>query len=656
MCGITGFCNFSGFTVDSAEALIHTMADRLLHRGPDDGGVWLDGDAGIAFGHRRLSILDLSSAGHQPMISTSGRYIIALNGEIYNHLELRAELKELLQSSSYLNDEGFWRGHSDTETLLACFEAWGIETALKRTVGMFAFALWDRQDRVLTLARDRMGEKPLYYGWQGDTFLFGSELKALHVNPAFKGDIDRHVLALYLRQGYISAPYSIYEGIYKLIPGTYLQISAYTTRGVIPDSKAYWSLQGVAESGLATPFKGSEREAIDELEARLMKAISYQCIADVPLGAFLSGGIDSSTIVAFMQAQSTLPIKSFTIGFNEKQFNEAGYAKEVARHLGTDHTELYVTSNELLEVIPKLPILYDEPFGDSSAIPTFLVSQLARQKVTVSLSGDGGDELFGGYKEYIRSQRIWSVMQHIPPAVRHLLADAIGVLSPDTINLFMSPLLSGKNRLSPGDKATTLSMLLGAISEMDFYRTKELQWKKPESVVIQGKESTNHVSDDAKVLLGANLYNHMMYADSMHYLPDDILVKVDRAAMGVSLETRVPMLDHRVIEFAWSLPFHMKVRDNKGKWLLRKVLEKYVPNELIERPKMGFGVPIHEWLRGPLRDWAENLLNMHRLQTDGFFKPEVLLKKWQEHKSNRYNWQHQLWPALMFQAWLHEHS
>ena len=607
----------------------------------------MDGGAGIALGHRRLSILDLSAAGHETMISASGSSVIVFNGEIYNHLEIR---KELEVSESPLA----WRGHSDTETLLCGFDRWGIDLTLKKTVGMFAFALWDRHERMLTLARDRVGEKPLYYGWQGNTFLFGSELKALRAHPAFRSEIDRNVLALYLRYGYITAPYSIYKNIFKLLPGTYVQVSARQSPGTLPKPKAYWSLREVVERGLANPFAGSDEDAIGELEARLMQAVSLQRVADVPIGAFLSGGIDSSTIVALMQAQSTRPVKTFTIGFHESRYNEAGHAKAVAQHLGTEHTELYVTPRDAMEVVPKLPTLYDEPFGDSSAIPTYLVSQLARQHVTVSLSGDGGDELFAGYDRYQRTQSIWSVVQRIPPVGRRLLANSINMLSVDRLNQWTKPFHSGNDQLSPGARIKRLAQYLSAETMEQCYQIQVSQRDDAQSMILNHLSSLQTKIEPFCWLPNGQPLDRMMYTDAMNYLPDDILVKVDRAAMGVSLETRVPMLDPRVIEFAWRLPLHMKVRQGKGKWLLREVLFKHVPKAMIERPKMGFGVPVGQWIRGPMRDWAEDLLSDQRLATDGFFDPGAIRKQWLQHSNGKENSGDSLWTVLMFQAWMAE--
>ncbi|MDI6748790.1 MAG: asparagine synthase (glutamine-hydrolyzing) [Rhodocyclaceae bacterium] len=641
------------------------MANTLIHRGPDDVGVWVDADAGIALGHRRLAILDLSPAGHQPMVSTSGRYVIAFNGEIYNHLELRKALSKLGAGGT----APAWRGHSDTETLLAAFEAWGIEKTLTRCVGMFALALWDRETRTLTLARDRIGEKPLYYGWVRGALVFGSELKALRAYPGFDNVIERRALALFMRHNYVPAPWSIFENIWKLPPGCYVQFAAAElTPGASPSGrgevKPYWSLREVAEAGLPDPFTGSEAEAVVELERLLLQSIAGQMVADVPLGAFLSGGIDSSTVVALMQAQSSRPVKTFTIGFHEGEYNEAEHAKAVARHLGTDHTELYVTPDEAMAVIPKLPALYDEPFADSSQIPTFLVAQLARRHVTVSLSGDGGDELFGGYNRYFWTRSIWRRLTQIPMGLRRALAKMLVALPAARWNAFFAatrPLLPQRYRVSlAGDKMHKLAELVTLDSPQAVYRYLVSHWKHPAQELVQGATEPPTVLQTTdgwpKALhtdsMGEGLEELMMFLDQLTYLPDDILVKVDRAAMGVSLETRVPLLDHRVVEFAWRLPLRFKIRDGQGKWLLRQVLYRYVPKELIERPKMGFGVPLDQWLRGPLREWAEDLLSEERLKREGFLHPAPVRHKWQEHLSGRRNWAYYLWDVLMWEAWL----
>ncbi len=636
--------------------IVETMASLLRHRGPDDSGVWVDRESGLALGHRRLSIIDLSPTGHQPMCSVCERYVIVFNGEIYNFQELRTELEGRGAVAG-------WRGHSDTEVLLAAIAHFGVEAAVKRCVGMFAFALWDREERTLTLARDRIGEKPLYYGWQGGVLLFGSELKALRAHPAFRAEIDRDVLALFLRHNYVPTPYSIYKGIYKLPPGTYLQVeheSALTysaSSGTRGTPITYWSARDMAEAGLVERFSGSDGEAISELERLLRQSIAGQMITDVPLGAFLSGGVDSSTVVALMQGQSSRPVKTFSIGFHESGYNEAEYAKAVATHLGTEHTELYVTAKESLDVIPRLPAIWDEPFSDSSQIPTFLISELTRRHVTVSLSGDGGDELFGGYNRYFELRRIWNKLRHVPLALRRAMASAITSISPAALTRAATPLL----RLAPrqfrydnlGDKLHKLAEAIALPDPDAIYRFGLIShWKDPAAVVIRAAEPETLVTAKSQWPDIGDYTECMMWLDLVTYLPDDILVKVDRAAMAVSLETRVPFLDHRVVEFAWRLPLSMKIREGQGKWLLRQILYKYVPRELIERTKMGFGIPIDVWLRGTLRGWAEDLLDEGRLRREGYFHPAPVREKWAEHLSGRRNWAYYLWDVLMFQAWL----
>jgi len=646
MCGLTGFWQPGGFSAPDAEAMATVMAQRIAHRGPDSGGIWVDAATGIALGHRRLSILDLSSEGHQPMLSACGRYVISFNGEIYNFKTLRRELE---------NTGGTFRGHSDTEVMLAAISQWGLEKALQQFNGMFAFALWDREERRLHLVRDRLGEKPLYYGWMGKTFLFGSELKALRAHPNFLPEINRNAIALFLRHNYIPAPYSIYQGIYKLLPGTYLTIRR-TDIGRAPVPIPYWSVKEAAERGVANPFRGRVEEAVAQLETLLQDAAKLRMEADVPLGAFLSGGIDSSTVVALMQAQSPRPVKTFTIGFHEGAYNEATHAKAVAKHLGTDHTALYVTPAEAMAVIPRLPVLYDEPFSDSSQIPTFLVSQLARQHVTVSLSGDGGDELFGGYNRYFLGRDIWGKIGWMPRGARHIAARALTAISSqkwDQVLSLFGPLLPSKlKQRTSGDNLYKLASILDIENPEAMYLRLISHWKDPATLVVGASEPPTALTDSSRHAKLSNFTQQMMYLDAVTYLPDDILAKVDRASMGVSLEARVPFLDHRLVEFAWRIPLSMNIRNGKGKWLLRQILHKYVPEQLIERPKMGFGVPIDAWLRGPLREWAEALLGESRLKQEGFLHPEPIRQKWREHLSGAYNWQYYLWDVLMFQAWL----
>lgn len=631
-------------------ALVTAMSGRIAHRGPDHHGRWVDGEQRIALGHNRLAIVDLSPAGEQPMRSGSGRFVIAFNGEIYNHEQIRAEL----QASGVAPN---WRGHSDTETLLAAFDAWGIKGALERSIGMFALALWDQRERELILARDRVGEKPLYYGWQGSgadaVFLFGSELKALSAHPLLNREIDRGALSLYMRHNCVPAPYSIYRSVKKLMPGCYATVSIDRPEPVL---HAYWSLAEVARRGVENQISASPQEAVDELEALLGKAVGQQMMSDVPLGAFLSGGVDSSTIVALMQAQSSRPVKTFSIGNVVQGYDEAVYAKKVAKHLGTDHTELYVSPDDALAVIPRLPELYDEPFADSSQIPTFLVSQLARQHVTVALSGDAGDELFCGYNRYTATSAFWNSISKVPRPLRKVAARGMIGVSPAAWNRIGSALLPITPRsargLINGDKLHKSAGVLASRSIAEVYGGLVSHWSDPTAVVRDGAEPPTLVSGHAPNLAGLSDVERMMALDILTYIPDDILVKVDRAAMGVSLETRVPFLDPRVIEYAWRLPFDYKLRDGQSKWPLRQILYRHVPRELIERPKHGFGVPIGAWLRGPLKDWAETLLAPRRLAEQGFLRPEPIRKMWADHQSGRVSKEHHLWDVLMFQAWL----
>jgi asparagine synthase (glutamine-hydrolysing) len=610
-------------------AIASRMADTLRHRGPDASGVWACPPAGLAFGHTRLAVIDLSPAGHQPMGSACGRFQVVYNGEIYNHQEIRRELEAYGHR---------FRGHSDTEVLLAAIAQWGIEGTLPRLVGMFAFACWDDHQHCLTLVRDRLGIKPLYYGWSDGALVFASELKALRQYPGFRAEIDRDALALFLQHNYIPAPWSIYRDVFKLLPGARLVMSSACDR---PRPVPYWSLDEVVARGLADPYRGSVDDAVSDLDGLLRDAVRLRMIADVPLGAFLSGGIDSSLVVALMQAQSTRPVRTFTIGFDEPEYNEAPYAATVARHLGTDHTEQYVRPQEALDVIPQLPEIYDEPFGDSSQVPTFLVSQLARRHVTVSLSGDGGDELFGGYHRYLHIDRLWRVLNRVPAAVRSVAARALGVCcraAPAKVR----PKLAGRI-----DR-------LGISTPGEMYFRHNIHWPEPHRMVLGARPVETLASQPDRWPGGVPHLAQWMYVDTATYLPDDILVKVDRASMAVALEARVPLIDHRVVEFAWRLPLKWKIRGQTGKWLLRKVLARYVPPALFERPKTGFGVPIDRWLRGPLRDWAESLLDQRRLRDEGFFDPSPIRRKWADHLSGRDQWHYHLWDVLMFQAWLSE--
>jgi asparagine synthase (glutamine-hydrolysing) len=651
MCGINGFYTQSSFRYND---VIVKMNSAISHRGPDSNSFWLEKKSGIVLGHQRLSIIDLSSAGNQPMKSSSGRYILTYNGEVYNNLEIRKELEEITPGIK-------WRGNSDTETLLQAIDFWGIETSLQKIQGMFAFGLWDQKTRCLILARDRIGEKPLYYGWQGrgkeKTFIFSSELKAIKVHPDFNRNINRDAIALQLRHGYIPAPYSIYKDIYKLQPGNYLKLKERDLkRNLLPDSKSYWSLTENVLLGNNNQLKLNEYDIQQDLEKFLLSSVKKQMASDVPLGAFLSGGIDSSTIVAMMQAQSNNPVKTFTIGFNEDDYSEAQYAKKIAKHLGTDHTELYVSSKEAMDVIPKLPIIYDEPFSDSSQIPTFLVSQLAKKHVTVALSGDGGDELFCGYNRYIISEKFWNIFNLIPQVFRKILASGFQSISSQNWTK-ASKLLPGLNKYSNfGDKIHKGANVLKAQTLHELYYLLCSHWQNPAEIVINSKEPSTFLTKFKPELKGLNRQEQMMALDFITYLPDDILVKVDRAAMASSLETRIPFLDHKLIEYVWKISHTHKFKKGQGKWILKKILSKYVPNNLTERPKMGFGIPIDSWLRGPLRDWAENLLDQTRLQQEGYFEKKLIREKWKEHLLGKRNWQYDLWNILMFQAWLEKNN
>lgn len=651
MCGLAGqLISRAGSRDFELAGTTAGMAGQLAHRGPDDMGLWQDDAAGVCLAHRRLSILDLSPEGHQPMISADGRFAIAFNGEVYNHAALRREIEGAGTAHGGEGEKLSWRGHSDTEVMLAAISRWGVLEATKRFVGMFAFALWDRAERTLYLVRDRLGEKPLYYGWVNGVLLFGSELKALRVHPSWQGALDRSALALYLQFNYIPAPFTIFEGVRKLEPGCIATIDSAMAPGKV-DVQGYWSLQDAAA---APRLVISEQAALAQAEQMLSQSIGQQMVADVPTGAFLSGGIDSSLIVALMQQQSSSPVRTFTIGFHETSFNEAGHAAAVARHLGTEHTEFYVTPSDALNVISLLPTLYDEPFADSSQIPTYLVANLTRQHVTVSLSGDGGDELFGGYNRYFWGRNIWDRVKGLPLPMRKVVAQVLHAPSPQTWDrLFATfgqvlPQLLRYN--APGDKLHKLAKLVGAKSASDVYLDLISLWNGAE--LVPGSNPLLAVATDpSQWPANLDFTEFMMYLDAKAYLPDDILVKVDRATMGVGLESRAPFLDHRLAEFAWSLPLDLKIREGQGKWLLRQILYKYVPRHLIERPKMGFGVPIDRWLRGPLREWAEALLEESRLRREGYLNPVPIRQKWAEHLSGQRNWQYHLWGVLMFQAW-----
>jgi asparagine synthase (glutamine-hydrolysing) len=646
VCGLTGFLDTEGIRNDGElRALLDPMTERIRHRGPDDEGAWTDAASGVALGFRRLSIIDLSEQGHQPMASHDDRFVLIFNGEIYNYRDLRSELEGL-------GDR--FRGTSDTEVMLEAFCRWGFEQTLQRLNGMFAIVLWDRRERKLHLARDRMGEKPLYYGWMGRVFLFGSELKALRAHPAFEPDVDREALALYLRYKYVPTPRSIYRGVAKLPPAAWLTIDPQRP-GDRPSPKAYWSVRAAAEAGLADPLKATELEATDQLESLLREAVGIRMHADVPLGAFLSGGVDSSTVVALMQSQSARPVKTFTIGLSEVGYDESAYARAVAERIGTDHTELVLTAREAMEVIPRLPAVYDEPFGDSSQVPTMLVSGLARGCVTVSLSGDGGDELFGGYNRHRLISSVWGRVGRLPRGARRAASGALSLVPAEMLNRSLSrfPRLSrGEAGQRPGDKLQKLAAALAVDGPEEMYLRLVSHWTDPGSIVLGTDEPITTVTDPGSWIRGLTDAERAMYLDAVTYLPDDILAKVDRASMAVGLEARVPFLDHRVVELAWRIPLGMKLRDGEGKWLLREVLRRYLPQGSFERPKAGFGVPIGEWLRGPLRGWAEALLQERRLRDEGFLDPAPVRRAWNEHLAGRHNHQYPLWDVLMFESWL----
>jgi asparagine synthase (glutamine-hydrolysing) len=648
MCGIAGIWS-PGLRVAERTSIVRRMAGCLAHRGPDAEGFWVPEDAPLAFGHRRLAVVDLTESGTQPMRSASGRWIIVFNGEIYNYRELRRELRQL---------GVVFRGASDTEVLLAAIEEWGITRALRRCVGMFAIGLWDVELAELHIARDRLGEKPLYYASIGSTFAFSSELKALRSHPDWIGTVDRDALALFLRHTHVPAPLSIYEGVRKVRPGTV--ISLRLGGGIIdPIETVYWSAVQTALSAEEHRLAEPDDVLLDRVEDALSATISDQMIADVPLGAFLSGGIDSSLIVALMQRQSSKPVRTFTIGFSEGEFNEAHYAKAVATHLGTEHTEYVVTPREALDVIPLLPRLYDEPFGDSSQIPTYLVSRLARRDVTVALSGDGGDELFGGYARYAEAERLWARLNTVPFRLRTGAARALRTVPDaqwDSLLHAIAMIAPQRLRLDTPGKVGRFSRLLSRDTREALYGHVASTWDDPTSVVLGSNVQTTAFSEVGRSVRLRSFREQMMLLDVVSYLPDDIMVKVDRAAMGVSLETRAPFLDHRFVELTMRLPFRMKVRDGVSKWTLRQLLCRHVPTALIDRPKMGFGVPMGDWLRGPLRPWAEELLSTRRLETEGYFDAGTIRSVWRDHLRGRSSYSGHLWPVLMFQAWLAEHA
>ena len=655
MCGIAGLLT-SAECVD--EAALKLMGSRLVHRGPDDSGLWVDQKVGIGLVHRRLSIIDLSSHGHQPMASPSGRYIITYNGEIYNFKALRKEVQGVVPDLCL-------QGGSDTEVLLVAIDHWGVEEALKRSNGMFAFALWDKKEHCLYLARDRMGEKPFYLGWVMNTFLFASELKALKDYPGAKWAVDRTALTLFLRQGFVPAPWSIYEGLYKLPTASLLRINkeqaprALTLNELLQQTKSYWSLDKVVEIGIREPFQEDANTAADHLETLLTDAISMRMLADVPLGAFLSGGIDSSIIVALMQSVSDRPVKTFTVGFDDAKYNEADYAKAVADHLGSDHTELYVSAKDALDLVPTLPNIFDEPFADASQIPTFLVSHLIHRYVTVALSGDGGDELFYGYGRYRAAYSVWSVFGVLPYHLRLSFAKLIKVIPQSAWDGF-DRCLPQSNRIfhTKGALGFRMHRLAKRLSVKDFdgfYRNMTEFWPDAEHVVIGSAVRDRDLFQALSTGVFSDPRQNMMFHDQLNYLPNDILVKVDRASMAVSLETRIPFLDHRLIEFAWSLPFSFKLRQGQEKWLLKQLLFRHVPPGLVERPKQGFAIPLAEWLRGPLKEWASEMLDAGKMKQQGYLVAAPVQRLWRAHLSGRGDYSYVLWAVLMFQAWLASH-
>lgn len=625
MCGLLGFLNTNQVSPEKNSSVISLMLEKLVHRGPDASGVWVCPSGWFALGHRRLSIQDLSSAGDQPMVSEDRRFVLAFNGEIYNHLDIRERLA--LDYTDLV-----WNGHSDTETLLVSFQLRGVQATLQSLIGMFSIALWDCERGSLTLARDRCGEKPLYWGFYDKGVIFGSELKALKAHPDYSATVDRDSLALLLKYGYVPSPRSIYRDIEKLPAGCFVEVSV---GGFRKDAvvRKYWSLPAIAISRQEDFFKGTYPDAVDCLEKVLSDSVERQMISDVPLGAFLSGGIDSSSIVALMKRHSSRNVRTFAIGFGDLAYNEATYAKQVAQHLGTDHTELYVSESDVLDIVPKMAGIYCEPLGDSSQLPTYLVCAIAKREVSVALSGDGADELFGGYNHYRFAENYWNTIRLLPAPLRRVIFSAAG-------------------SLPFPDKLAKLMKVLPAKGQDDFFDLLNTHWDYDELLIQDSPSSSSSGLEQVWVGSSLNFKERMMLRDSIQYLPDDVLVKVDRASMAHSLETRAPFLDHNVVEFAWKLPIEMKIRNGIGKSVLKDVLYRYVPKELIDRPKKGFSVPLAAWLRGPLRDWGESLLSDERLRNEGFFNSILIRRAWVEHLSGKRDHSRKLWTVLMFQSWL----
>lgn len=636
MCGFVGF--FS--KLDVPASVLSDMLGIINHRGPDSCGIWNDKLSSLKFGHARLAIQDVTQAGHQPMESSSNRFTIVFNGEIYNHLDLREELQSVQDID--------WNGHSDTETLLSGFEVWGIKQTIQKCVGMFAMAVWDSELQQLSLIRDRFGEKPLYYGWQNNIFMFASELKALKAHPNFENKINRNALNYFFRLNYIPTPLSIYESLYKLEPGV---IATFSTKGDLVSKETYWDIEAVFSK--SNKFENTrDEELVNKLESLIKRSVSEQRISDVPLGAFLSGGIDSSVVVGILQSLSDKPIKTFTIGFEDPEFNEADDAVAVAKHLGTEHKELILSLDEIISVIERLPVIYDEPFSDASQLPTFLVSQLAKQDVKVVLSGDGGDELFCGYNRYHYTAKVWSKLQNLPLFLRKFISDLLLSVSPSSWDKFSQIVHLNKKIPNLGNKVQKGARVLKASSIHDLYARILSNWEVDEHLVKESTFNQLPLLSESRDLEQLNDLEKMMLWDMQSYLMDGVLVKTDRATMACSLEGRVPLLDHRIAEFAAKLPIEVKFREGKGKWVLRQVLYRYVPKKLIERPKKGFSLPIADWLRGPLKEWVESLLNSEKLEKDGFLEVSLVHKKWKEHSSGKRDWSKQLWSVLMFQLWL----